>query len=268
MTAPDYRKRYAKASSKREKRSDAPGPRADVPELLAVLADKEADRERRLAALRELQALSFAAEQFQEHGRAYVAVLRAAATDRDARVRRAVLEVLAQRKDEYAQRTLIEGLEGKVKPLVPTRTALKLLAYDQHAAPRGLLRRLGSESSDPIVRRHALRQLTSDGSSKDVFHRIAGDPEEDPRLRRLGLVALQSLDPDGFRKLARRLAVDDDATDDLRAASLTALANDVGAERGEASENLEKAVEQVRDQTGSRALTRAADGYLNAVRRR
>ncbi len=184
-------------------------------------------------------------------------------------MRRASLEALAQRQDEYAQRLLVDGLEGNGRAFVPARTAVRLLAYDPHGAPRELLRRLGAESEDTVVRQHALRQLCADGSSVDLFRKVATDPAENPGLRKIGLTALQSLDPEAFRAAARALVVDDDAEDDLRAASLTALTNDVHAMRaGAAEDDLQNAVRDARDRTRSKRLTTAATNYLDAAAQR
>ena len=140
-------------------------------------------------------------------------------------LRARALEILALRRDEFAQGLLLDGLERKTTRLVPDRKALKLLGYDQHAVPRELLVDL-VESSDAVLRRQALRQLAADGDSVSIFERIVSDASEDEESRRIGLTALQSLEPKKFEKFAREFAMDESVQDDLRAASITALAEE------------------------------------------
>lgn len=268
MDRPDYRKEYLERSSSDEvERSteSAVTSATAVPALLARLGDRDQERKMRLDALSKLQTLSFAVEQFRPSLPDYLELLRAVSTEPDRVLRARALEILALRRDEYAQRLLLDGLQGRATPLVPRRKALKLLGYDQHAAPRELLVEL-VDSSDAVIRRRALRQLAADGESAPIFERIASDPEEDDKSRQIGLTALQSLQPEKFGELARRLAVDERVDDDLRAASLTALAEErrVGGAI-EIDEDLREAVRETRDKTRSRRLTRAADNFLDAA---
>ncbi|MEA2125763.1 MAG: hypothetical protein QOI80_2545 [Solirubrobacteraceae bacterium] len=269
MSEPDHRAEYLAKAAKSGRRGAAGAPQDDDPDtLLARLADPGEDRAVRLDALTRLQAMTFAVERFRPTLPRYIETLREIATGRDRQVRRQALEVLALRRDEYAQRLLIEGLEGERPALVPQRMAVKLLGYDQHATPSDLLGRLATESSDTTVRRQALRALSADGSRAAVFRRIAADPDEDPEIRRIGLTALQSLDPQAFGDIAARVAVDDDVDEDLRAVSLTALAGEARAARASGiHDHLEAPVRDVRARTSSRRLTRAADDFLDAVRR-
>jgi hypothetical protein len=267
MDRPDYRKEYLEKGSEAEpagakKRAS---PTAETEGLVEVLIDLERSREDRLSALARLQTLSFAVEEFRPFLGAYLEGLRAVATDRDQVLRARALEILALRRDEFAQGLLLDGLERKTTRLVPDRKALKLLGYDQHAVPRELLVDL-VESSDTVLRRQALRQLAADGDSVLIFERIVSDASEDEESRRIGLTALQSLEPKKFEKFAREFAMDESVQDDLRAASITALAEErrVGKAAG-ADDDLRQAVQEAREKTSSPGLTRAADDLLDAI---
>jgi hypothetical protein len=267
MSSPDYREQYLKEVKDSEpaeaKRSG--GPTSEAAGLIEVLNDLESSREERLAALARLQTLSFAVEEFRPFLGDYLEALRGVATESDQVLRARALEILALRRDEYAQGLLLDGLERKSSRLVPDRKALKLLGYDQHAVPRTVLVDL-VDSSDAVLRRQALRQLAADGESVSIFERIVSDPSEDEESRRIGLTALQSLEPTKFERFAREFAMDENAEDELRAASITALAEEKRVGKAvNVDDELRQAVEEAREKTRSPGLTRAADDLLEAM---
>jgi hypothetical protein len=75
----------------------------------------------RLAALRVLQMSSFRVVVFDPKRPEYLDALRTVIDDRNASLREQALEILAQERDEYAQRRLLEGLEDPSQALVPRR---------------------------------------------------------------------------------------------------------------------------------------------------
>jgi HEAT repeat protein len=86
---------------------------------IGLLSDSAESAGVRAAALQVLQASSFRAAAFRPKRPEYLAALRAIIDEPDASLRQRALEVLAQRKDEYAQRRLLEGLEAPSQALVP-----------------------------------------------------------------------------------------------------------------------------------------------------
>ncbi len=267
MDHPDYRKEYLEGGSESEPAgaTKRASPTSEAGGLIEVLNDLERSRKDRLSALAKLQTLSFAVEEFRPFLGDYLEGLRGVATERDQVLRARALEILALRRDEFAQGLLLDGLERKTTRLVPDRKALKLLGYDQHAVPRELLVDL-VESPDAVLRRQALRQLAADGDSISIFERIVSDASEDEESRRIGLTALQSLEPKKFEKFAREFAMDESVEDELRAASITALAEErrVG-KAADADDDLRQAVQEARERTSSPGLTRAADDLLDAI---
>ena len=69
----------------------------------------------------------------------------------------------------------------------------------------------------------ALRLLAADPSAKDLLVRILAGRNEKPDVKMAAAVALQSLDPGEFERQARRIVLDDDENDQLRALALNAL---------------------------------------------
>jgi hypothetical protein len=267
MSRPDYREQYRKEvkDSEPTEVTKRAATSSEAAGLIEVLSDLERSREERLSALVKLQTMSFGVEEFRPFLGDYLETLRRVATEPDQVLRARVLEILALRRDEYAQGLLLGGLERKSTRLVPDRKALKLLGYDQHAVPRKVLVDL-VDSSDAVLRRQALRQLAADGESVSIFERIVSDPSEDEESRRIGLTALQSLEPTKFEKFAREFAMDENADDELRAASITALAEErrVG-KAANVDDELRKAVQEAREKARSPGLTRAADDLLDAI---
>jgi hypothetical protein len=197
-------------------------------QLLAILRDAQDDPAVRLAALGALQENAFAVAQFGPWAAPFTEALRDVATDPDRALRARALDLLALEADEYAQRLLTDGLRDPRRALVPPAKALRMIGYDVHAEQYDLLRDLAANATQKAVRNQALRLLAADGSSKDMFARIAADRGEDTTARATAAIALQGLAPDEFAALARDVVHDDDDDDRLRATVITALAHGPG----------------------------------------
>lgn len=191
--------------------------------LGGVLADPDDDAAVRAAALEALQAVSFAVADFARYAADYRAALAVTATASDEGLRDRALEILAQHKDEYAQRLLSEGLRDASVALVSRARALQLLGQDLHAQDQDLVREIAETSQDPEERLQALRCLAATGPF-ELFRRIVEDKAEDARARATGVAALQAQSPDDFSDIASRIALDNDDYDDVRALVMTALA--------------------------------------------
>ena len=196
--------------------------------LLGILRDPGEDAAVRLAALAALQENSFAVAEFGPWAAGWTEALRDIATDEDRALRARALDILALDGDEYAQRLLTDGLRDPKRALVPAAKALRMIGYDIHAEQYDLLRDLAANARQKAVRNQALRLLGADGSSKDMFARIAADRGEDATARATAAVALQGLAPDEFAALARDVVQDDDDDDRVRATVITALAHGPG----------------------------------------
>ena len=70
--------------------------------------------------------------------------------------------LLAQQKDGFAQKKLLEGLQDPSKALVPPEKALQLLGYDVHAAGFRAARTILENPPNPVAKQEALRLLAAD----------------------------------------------------------------------------------------------------------
>ena len=213
----------AGASDEASLLSAAPEDPRNADQLLEVLGDPSRGADARRAALQALQQLSFHTPLFARIRPAYIATLRKVIEDPDQRLREMAIEALAQEKDEYVQRRLVDGLERREEPLVPDEKAIQFLGYDIHAQHFPVIRRLARESADAATRREAVKLLSSDTQSADLLAGIYDDKNEDDDVRRASVSALMSVDPLKFEERAKQVVVDDSDAESVRAASLTAL---------------------------------------------
>jgi HEAT repeat protein len=217
--------------------------------LLQTVEATDAPVSVRRAALRSLRANSFRTAPFVPFRADYLRVLRSIATDADEEIRASALEVLAAVGDEHGQRLLVDGLRDPDAALVDPATAVGMLGADIHNQNYDLLRELAT-SDDPAVRRSALRVLAADSRAVNLFQRIATDKNEDRDARATSAIALQSLAPNKFKKVAEDVALDDNDYPEIRATLLNALAHDPNVRPGrrlrDQLDTLETAPEDVR----------------------
>jgi len=192
--------------------------------MLTVLRDQKEPTEVRLAALASLQAASFSVVAFESCRSDFTAALRAVMDDPDAELRQRVLGLLMREKDGAAQKRLIAGLENPAKALLPPEKALQLLGYDPHADAYRLARKIVKDPPNETAKREALRLLGADSSARPVFEKILRDKKEAPEYRRISASALHAIAPDVLQKHAREIVLDSSESEDLQAASLTAIA--------------------------------------------
>jgi hypothetical protein len=191
--------------------------------VLKVLRDQDEPIKVRLAALASLQAASFSVVAFESCRSDYTATLRAVMTDPDAELRQRVLGMLMREKDGAAQKRLIDGLENPANALVPPEKALQLLGYDPHADAYRLARRIVAQPPNQTAKREALRLLGADATARPLFEKILRDKAEPPEHRRISASALQAIAPDSLQRHAREIVLDSSESDELQAASLTAI---------------------------------------------
>lgn len=239
VDAAEYRRSYAAAVEEAEAAGAAaregldPARRAAEPaELLAVLQDTAAEPDARRAALAALAEQSFLVREFRPHQSSFVAALRAVAADPDPELREQALDLLALRKDEYAQRLLVAGLRDAEEALVPEGRALQMVGYDLHAEHYELLREIAASAERRAIRTDALRLLAADAGSKDIFERILHDRSESAEARATSAIALNSLAPDEFPGMVEEIVLDDTDDDEVRATCLTALSHGPGPAGG------------------------------------
>jgi hypothetical protein len=230
--------------------------------LLEYLVNGGNPPDRRLAVLNLLQEISFRMVGFPAKRPEYLAVLRSVIDDRDSKMRRVAIGILAREKDDYVQRRLVDGLEGRSRALVPAAKAIQFLAYDVHSEYFPLAKRIVERPPSKGAKVEAVRLLAADPSAKDLMVGILRDRDEKPEVKMAGAVALQSLDPEEFERQARRIVLDDEEDDQLRALSLNALTYFGNPAAQSADDELARRVESLNYQSRSRSVKKAAAGYL------
>lgn len=195
----------------------------DLQGMLKVLANKDEPIKVRLAALQSLQAASFSVIAFESCRADYLATLRKVAADPNPELRQRVLGLLARKKDGFAQKKLLEGLQDPDKALVPPEKALQLLSYDVHAEAYPIAREIVRKPPNEEAKREALRLLAADANSAPLFEKLLRDKNELREIRQISASALHALKPEKLQQNARKILLDKSDYDDIKATSLTAL---------------------------------------------
>jgi hypothetical protein len=196
----------------------------DFQAMLKVLRNRDEPVKVRLAALQSLQAASFSVLAFEGCRGAYIATLRQVADDPDPELRQRILGMLMREKDGFAEKKLLEGLHDPDKALVPPEKALQLLSYDVHADAYEAARAIVRKPPNEAARREALRLLAADATAAPLFEKLLLDKKELREIRQIAASALYALQPERMQKHARDILLDKSDYDDIKATSLTALA--------------------------------------------
>jgi hypothetical protein len=236
--------------------------------VIRLLKDSAEPGELRLAALRVLQQCNFSGPAFNPKRPEYLAVLRTLIDDHVDSLRYRALAILAQNKDEYAQRRLFEGLEDSSKALVPPGKAIQLLGNDIHAEHYPILRDMIQNPPSPEAKQEAVRLLASDPRSTGLLVDILRDKGEKREVRSASAAALRSLAPEELEEQAKQIVLDDGEYDDLRATAISALALLGDQETLDQDTELTGRVEQLSEESPSEDVTRTANRFLRRQRRR
>lgn len=235
-----------------------------VAELLATVRERGEPATVRRAALHALAALDFLGPRFAPFRADYKQALREVATDADEELRTSALELLAIDKDAYAQGLLVSGLKQPKDAVVSDAKAIQLLGYDDHAEITPLVRKVYKRASGP-AREEALRFLATDAGSERLFTRLLKDKSEHRNIRRISASGLQSLNPDAFERVARRIVADEDDNVEIRASSLAALAHGREAREKPLDPKLVETVQHINQSTRSRAMRSASRRFLQST---
>ncbi|MBB2701063.1 UNVERIFIED_ORG: hypothetical protein GGI66_005777 [Rhizobium esperanzae] len=235
--------------------------------LLNVAGDETLDASARKAALNKLGAAEFQPSEFADFHAEYIALLRRLAVDPNRDIRIAALDRLTLTGDVEAQKLLREGLENIRKPLVSAAKAIQLLARDDHGGSLSVFRALATEATGQ-VREQALRALAADQRSVPLFEKIVADKEEKTRIREIAAMNLKSTSIKRFADAARKLVLDDEEDDRLKAAAVSAIAHTSEAVGKVASKTFVNALENLGSATKSRALKSSINRLSKALKER
>ena len=203
----------------------------DTPEktwraALASLSNSTSTAATRMEALQLLQAGTFLDQEFDVVRAEYVDALRHAATDPSEEIRRFALGILIGQKNDFARLKLVEGLQGKIQPLLAPAAALSLLARDDHASVSPVAAEILRSSVDPAVRTQAVRVLGKDPGAAIGLDELVRNKSEFREVRRAGAVALKNLDPNLFLQSASTILNDKDDFQDIKSTVGGALEQD------------------------------------------
>lgn len=246
----------------------APGQRNDeafVQTLFDLAGDTSEPPELRSGVLRILRQLRFSSVLLNENRARYIETLRPIIDEPDPTLRQDAVEMLAQEKDEYVQRRLLESLSSGTPLATTMEKTVQLLGYDIHADHYPVLRRIATEAPGTETRREAVRLLASDPQSADLLKKIFRDRNEDQQVRRASANGYLSLDPQGFEQEARAVVFDQGEDDDVRAASLSALTHFAHPSARDAE--LTEYVESLEKRSLSKPLEDAVESYRRRPRK-
>lgn len=229
--------------------------------LFALLQDGTEPPELRRSVLAVLQQLRFSSRVLNARRAEYLAALRSLLEDPDAELREEALETLAQEKDEYAQRLLVEGVNNPDQALVPLEKAIQLMSYDIHAEHFPILRDVVKSSPNALAREEAVRLLSADPSSADLLTEVFHNKEEDVAVRRKSAIALQSLAPAEFEEEAKQVILDESEDDGLRAACVSALGHFGNRAALMQDESFNQRLDDMQRQGSSQLLEHAIQDY-------
>jgi HEAT repeat protein len=190
--------------------------------LLDILGNEGLGIETRLCALRQLNAAEFEPVEFGPFHPEFIDLLRRLALHADRKIRLAALERLTLTNDPEAQKLLRESLEKDGKTLIPDAKAIQLLARDDHSSDLPTFRTLAANATGP-VREQALRALANDSRSASLFEALASDKDEKISIRSIAQTNLKNTSTPRYAAMARKLVLDDEEDDKLRAAAVSAI---------------------------------------------
>jgi HEAT repeat protein len=194
-----------------------------VEAVLELLSSRREPLELRQAALNVLKRLNFTSAIFRSRTARFTEILRAILAEDESPLREQAIEALSRFKDDYLQRRLVAGLEGKEEELVAPEKAIQLLGYDVHAGIFPLLREIVKDPPNAMAKNEAVRILAADSNSIDLIRETLLDKTEDRFVRQTSAGALSILSPGEFEEAARRIVFDDNDFDDIRATNVTLL---------------------------------------------
>jgi hypothetical protein len=231
--------------------------------LVALVGDANEPAELRKDALTALQAASFQISVFAPKRPVYLNMLRSIVGDSDTELRRRAIGILAREQDEYIQQRLLAGLQHTEPALVPASKAIQFLGYDPHAEYYPVLRQIVEHPPNQAARKEAVRVLGTDPDSAGLLAGLATDKSEKPDVRIVSAIALQSLDPTQFERLARGIVLDANEDEQVRSTSLNALTHFANPGTMSGDKELADRVEQLRTQASSPQLKRATASFIS-----
>jgi tyrosinase len=231
--------------------------------VLGLVADTEAAPDLRKAAFDALLKASFGSRIFMAIRPEILDKFRGLISDKVQELREEVIAYLARNKDEYVQRALLNGLKDPKTALVSEEKAVHYLGYDLHASIFPILRDVVRKSSNNESRAEAVYLLANDKESAGLLQDVFNNRKERFDIRKNSLLALNVLQPDLFTEIARRTAIDNSESEDIRTISINALAHAPDTDN-KAETSFDETLRTIAVQLLATALAAAIRAYLKS----
>ncbi len=229
--------------------------------VLGLLKNKKLSADLRKAAFNCIQTIKFSSAVVAGLQSRITDVFKSLVEDKNQKIRESMITYLAQQKDEFVQRKLLEGIAEPAKALLSEEKAVHLLGYDIHAGIYPTLRSIVEKSSNNYSRMEAIHILGSEPDAKDLLLKVYNNKKERFGVRKNSLMALKMYHPEEFNTVAAATAVDSNENANIRAVSINALAHS-NNENAYNNPALAEHLKKISPKTVPEALSKAAAYYL------
>jgi HEAT repeat protein len=200
-----------------------------VSDLIALVSDKNENAEVRRGALHSLVAVAFNSPalkvQMPKYKEALIKLLDSGEPD----LTRTATSVLATYRDPEVQRRLKEGLVDPTKALVSAAKAIQLLGIDPKGNSYKEIRDVVEKTQDADIMLEGVYALAGDKDSHGLIEKFLKNKSIDNEVRSACVSALNSTNIGKYQILLKDIVSDDSEEQDLRAASLNAIAMNAAA---------------------------------------
>lgn len=228
MKAKDYRKEVEQSLATQSNVAlESIRPTQTLQQSIATLADTSASEAARQSALDHLGAASFRHDEFASVRAEFIEALRSIAFNENIgeELRNNALSSLANENDPETQQNLRSVLGSDAEGQISKADALRLLAQDDHANAASIANELLGKSTNTEERHEAVRTLAADPAAATKLAQVFNDSSEDNTVRATAGQALRHLDASRFANEALPLVSNNNESHELRATTLTILAN-------------------------------------------
>lgn len=236
---------------------------------LAILGDGDENSALRKEAFKILKALSFSSREFLLANADFRATLRAIVDDPDKELRESAAESLAQKKDEYIQRRLLEELRSNDEKIVSRAKAIQLLGYDIHAEHFPIVREvLRDDRSSEVEKVEAIHVLANDSSSRELLKELMADRDQTKEIRLSSASALHAVHPEEFVRIAKESVLDEKEDADIRTNWLNGLRLHIGNTSLKDDRQFARRIEALRLKSSSPQLKDMSKKFVQEIKKK
>jgi hypothetical protein len=236
---------------------------------LRILPDTTENIAVRKEAFKTLQTLTFSSRELTLMSADFKAALRIMLDDSNRELREGAAESLAQKKDEYVQRRLLDELKNKETKIVSRAKAIQLLGYDIHAEHFPIVREvLKDEKADETEKIEAIHVLASDSSSRDILRDLMADKKQSKEIRLSSASALHAVNPEDYVNIAKESVLDEKEDADIRANFLNGMRLHIENTSVGNDKQFVRRIESLRMKSSSPQLKEMSRKFVQDVKKR